>query len=219
MIPLGILAASGAPGVEPDSPFPEVRGVSSYRGIAQNVHLIDLPSADPGDLLILQTSSVGTSTLTLPAGWTQLANVRPNTTARGVWAYRIAEPGDPVTASITQSGVVRMSAIVVAIGGGTYEGLPEIATASGTSSDDRYSPELTPSWGVGSNLWLAMLSTNGDAAVNQWPYPSGRSASINIGGSCLVCTRELNAAKEEPGSWVMAANYSWAAATIAVKGA
>lgn len=219
MIPLGVLACAGRNSGPPAGAFPEVKEVAKYSGAAANSHPVILPTSIPGDLLILHTSSLGSSTLTLPEGWTLLANVRPNTTARGVWAYRVVSPGDASVATIGQSASVRMAAMVTAIRSGTYQGVPEIATASGSSSDGKYSPELTPSWGAVDNLWLAMFSTNSDPVINEWPYATGRESQHGISGSCMMCSRELNAASEYPGVWVPSPDYSWAAATIGVRGA
>lgn len=200
--------------------YPVLAAVMGYNSSsATPSHVISLPASSPGDLLILQTSSVGSSTLTPPAGWTVLANVTPGTTARGVWAYRVGQIGDPTSIIVGQSSAVRMSAQIAKISAGSFRDVPEIATASGSSTTARYSPSLAASWGVGHNLWIAFLSTNSNPSVTTFPYINNNNEQASTGGSSALCTKESTAGTENPGAWATSANYAWASATVVVRGA
>lgn len=132
--------------------------------------------ARPGDLLLAVVLTTHTATLTLPAGWEQLAReAAPANAAAAVWLcrHRIAEdePADHAFAVSAGNawGVVAL-----------YRGLdeaPAVATASSdlASATTHAAPSVTPT--TYSDLRLCVWAT---FAARTWTPPGGATERIDV---------------------------------------
>src|SRR6185369_512441 len=83
-------------------------------------------------------------------------------------------------------------------------------------------PALTPSWGSDMTLWLTAAGHGREFALTSSPpnySNTERSNSSTATGNCttLSARRELTAASDDPGNFVIASAFQWVAQTIAVR--
>lgn len=192
--------------------FPVVQSTNTTFGVATGIH--NLPTGIvSGDLLLLNYQSGTTTVPSAPAGWTQLYNQgTPTNNQRGAIFYRVANGSEGST--VTVSGGATQSSITYRID--TYTGVPEIASTSGASGTNNPDPpNLTPSWGLYKNLWLALGWVN-FASISG--TPSGYLNTITIASRLTSSQRQLLAASENPTNYTQTSSASWLGVTLGVKG-
>jgi hypothetical protein len=228
MIP-GIIASGASSGGTPPVSAPVWLGVVGNldTGSTQTSHAVSMPTTvNSGDLLVCCfCNDGGTTTATIPSGWTLLAtSSTPNiTAARSTWAYKVAtgtEGGTTVT--FTTSGAERSSAQVIRIQAGTYSGAPQIASNSGSSSTTPAPPTLSIGGSPKSYLWLVWMGKdNKDSTEPSFPYPSGNLytavGSRNSNTVSTACCYTTSVASSlSPGVFTTANADEWMCATIAI---
>ncbi|RYZ01715.1 MAG: hypothetical protein EOO73_34610 [Myxococcales bacterium] len=198
-------------------------------------HAVAMPTVvNPGDLLIALVSNRGasaTSTVTTPPGWTQLFSTLNGTGASAVrfGGYVKAGAGtedvSPATVNFQTAADQHLAAQVYRVEAGSWTGsLSDVvagAAASGNSTTIN-PPPLSPPWGSDLTLWLTAAAHGREFALSSSP-PSyagpERTNSSTASGNCttLSARRELTAASEDPGNFVIATAIQWVAQTIAIR--
>lgn len=224
---LVLLWASSAQAV-----FPVVEATStSVTSAASLTHVVTLPaSVSAGELLLcglsIDNGADNVTSVTWPAGWTELAEEPPlpDTTFKHIHAlaYRIAAGGE-TTVTVTLVGNTEHSAhACYRISG--YVGIPLISSmlffAAGVDVDTALldppgaaQDTLWITWGIGqegSNLSVTGCPTNYTTLL------LSQQGATTTGGSVFSCRRALNATSEDPGVFAMTSNLGSRGWTIAV---
>lgn len=202
--------------------FPTVAATNTTNNAVNNpTKAINLPaSISSGDLLIIVLAAYATAgavSITTPSGWSVLFSVVGSGNLRRVAGfYKVASGSEGATVSITFSRNVSCAANSYRITG--YTGTPEAGTATTGSSTAPNPPSLSPSWGSGDILWLAVFGnvSPGGTITSPTNYSSGFSVDE---GKILIASaqRNLTASSEDPGAFTTS-SANWAANTIAIQG-
>jgi len=205
-------------------PYPTIVGRDSYASpLLDAAFDVPIPSGNAGDLLIMVLQSwwpsndvtttgdftwnqmgagtdsaawVGTKTATGSEGSTVTIEVSPNSIYQNVLVWRIRDWTD------------------VEVGG----------EAEGDATSDPNPVSFAPSWGSKETLWIALAGV-GSTNTTIYTYPSGYSQGRVIYSSssshrspAVACERELVAASENPGAFLLTngSRGSWGAGVIAV---
>lgn len=207
----------------PGGDFPIVAAVNSGNYTVNSTsHIVNLPSdIASGNLLLVFFASDGNPTITFPSGWIQLFQTASETAVKfGAW-YRIADGTEGATIDYVTTSVAEMTAYTsYRITG--YYGIPEVASILTGTSNDPNPPSLTPSWGAANTLWFALLGyDNGTVTVSSYPanYTNEQNERANNTAGCGIgaARRNLNAATEDPGSFVLSASEEWVITTLAIR--
>ncbi|MFZ2886447.1 MAG: LamG domain-containing protein, partial [Minisyncoccia bacterium] len=177
--------------------------------------------------IYIGTVALSNDPTSAPAGWTELVNTTGGTSGgTGAIYYKIADGGEGATVNVTSSSGSLSSHNTYRISGVT--GTPE-ATSAGGSSNNPDPPSLTPSWGAGDTLWIAMAGAGVQNATtpNVTAYPSSYADGIEIshnfaafaGFSAGSARRSLNATSDDPGTFTInGTSPQWIASTLAIEG-
>jgi hypothetical protein len=217
---LALMAPTGLWGA-----FPTIEATNSgdSEGPA-STHTVNLPSGiTPGSLVIVIFALDGKGEIDWPLGWMhQLFSAANGADSRLAAAYRICDGTEGGTITVRTTTTKTSAHITYRIE--NYSGEPEAGkavTGKGTWADP---PQLTPSWGAADTLWLAVADRDSDAYPrNIQSYPPNYSNVIesywdHTEGVWLACgARELNAASEDPDTYVLWAPDQWIAQTIAIR--
>jgi len=189
-------------------------------------HLVPIPATNAGDRVIVIFVADGSTSVTIDdATFTTniLANVNAGSgTPNALVTYKDFPSGaSGHTVNFGTSASQEAAAIVIRLTAGTFHAAaPEIASASGASGAPDH-PNLTPSWGSASTLWLTAHGSDGSYTILAYPtdYSDGITANTSATGGCTVSAarRELEASSENPGVTSVNGNDDWAAFTIAVR--
>jgi len=192
-----------------------------------------MPSTiNAGDLLVAFFANRGasaTATVTTPTGWTQLFSQVNGTGANAVrfgGYVKIATGNEDGTTVNFATGTDQQAAAqVYCVEASTWTGsLADVvaAVASTGNSTTINPPALTPSWGSDTTLWLTGAGHGREFALSSSPpnyTGTERTNSSTSTGNCttLSARRELSAASDDPGNFVIATAFQWVAQTIAVR--
>jgi len=200
-------------------------------GTDTTVHYVDMPATvNAGDLLIVLFTNDGSTTVTTPGGWTQLAS-NDNTAVRCSAYYKIAlGDEDGTTVNFITSASEQAAAQVYRITNWHGTTPPEISTAATGTSTMLDPASLDPAgWDVADTLWMAVAGQDLGYQTGSTAYPAyytdGTSTLSSSGGtgSCRIhsARRVLAAASENPGAFTITAwppvYEEWVAFTIAVR--
>jgi hypothetical protein len=197
---------------------------TSYSGSGMTSHNVTLPSGvKSGYLLVMLVGGYGGTyvTITWPTGWTELAQNNTSGYCSGV-AYRFADGTEGASATLTTSASISTARQVLAIA--EYKGIPEIATSDKGTTANPDSPILTPSWGSDATLWITAFGGGNSASRTMSSYPDdysgGQYTESTPSGYAEVGSayRELTAASEDPGQFILSGTATWWAWTIGIQG-
>ena len=189
-------------------------------------HVVKLPaSIAAGDLLIAffaygPPSAGGDTTITWPAGWTQLFTQFLAGTQELEARYRIADGGEGTTITLT-TGAGRVSAHAsYRITGHHTVTAPAVGVTVTGSSTGANPPSLNPAgWDIEDTLWIAVASCQSGSNIFTG-FPTSYSLSqLTVNGNNIqlgVAARALSAASDDPGTFTNP-NAGWIAQTIAVR--
>jgi hypothetical protein len=185
---------------------------------ANTSHPVDMPATViAGELLLyLCSSDFGTAAINTPAG------LKKN--AHGVFVKKAVgdEGGGTQTFGTTTS--TRFAAQVYRIS--DWSGNLSDVVVSQTSGLSAFPnpPNVTAPWGAARNLYIAATMCNDDAE-SATDEPAGYSELLNtvadagVNNSCSVSSarRELEAASDNPGSFVLTGSEAWSAESIVIR--
>lgn len=201
---------------------PVVAGSNSGDSANTGSYAAPLPaSISAGNLLLLYYTNInsgGAPTIDTPSGWT-LLGTDTNSFTRTCVFYKIASGSEGATVTVTQ-GTGRPTVISHKITGHDAGQAPEAVLAAGSNDP----AELTPSWGLDNNLWIAGMSGDGGANATAPTFPTGysdnqltRTSSNSDGGKVSVGTKTTSALSDNPSAFTGAVPTSPVAFTVAVK--
>ncbi|MCY1293174.1 hypothetical protein D9M68_176720 [compost metagenome] len=209
--------------------YPQVRAIAKSSFSTGSSSNWALPSYSAGDMLIAMVAHRSTSvTLTLPSGWTLLANLAQSTNIRGSIYWKIADGSEGSTIPVTSSSSAVLAIIIASIKGGTFSPtIPPAVSQIGLLTDAPDPPSLTPEDGSGKYLVIAEFSARSDMPVSTYPYAGGdyiiSSGTTGISGTATtqaVCFGTFDAASIDPGAFTSTVtNRGLVASTIAIKAA
>lgn len=207
--------------------FPTISGAVSSNSTSARISslAVTLPSSIvAGNLLFIFfacSTTAGTSTMTVPAGWTALYNQAGGGNLRvcaGI--YKVASGSEGSSVTVTWSRAVTIAAVAFQVTG--YTGTPVDGTLATGSSTAPNPPSLTSGFGAVDTLWLGTCHVSGGSVPSAVPanYSSVGTSTGNGPNprSFLgVASRNLNASSEDPGAFTITSGQ-WGANTIAIQG-
>lgn len=207
--------------------FPVVATVGySEEGVDTTTHDVTVPaSIASGDLLLLLVGMDG-NTVTIPTvtGWTNLVwKNGSGTVSEGVW-YKFAsgsETNFTYTSSASEQSVNRCLRFT----GMHVSSPPEISgPANDTFTNIASGPSFSPSWGADDTMWMIVAVMDGTGGVSSYPanYTDNQfhDNSGGVSGTCgglTTCSRNLNAATEDPGDITYATTENRVGYVIAIR--
>lgn len=197
---------------------------------ASTTHNVAMPSSvTAGDLLLVLFTNNGNTTVTTPAGWTQIDVQRQNaTTARGSVFAKVAvgtEGGTSVNFATPASVAAAAQTYRVLAGdwhGTIATGVAAASVAAGTTASPN-PPALDPAaWGIEDTLWIAYAAGRTYTGITTPPSGYGNNThtqqgSGTTGASVSSVWRNGAVANEDPGTFTMANSQSGVAFTIAIR--
>ena len=188
-------------------------------------HDVTLPSGIViGDLLLMLFScyrnAAGNPVITWDTGWTELDVYDTGQYSAGV-AYRVATGSEGSTATITTAAAgysAHQTFRVI-----DYQGTPEITAEAPGNSANPDSGSLAPTWGSSHTLWFSIFGSRQNASRTVSSYPAnylyGQYTESGAGyAQAGSARREVTAASEDPGQYVLSDDAAWAAWTVGVQG-
>lgn len=199
--------------------FPIWEGANVSAMASSTNHNVSMPATVAnGDLLIVTIGLSNTFTITTPSGWTLLTNVTSGVCRQSIYYIVGTSALSGTTVNFVTSGSVAATAVVNRIAANSYRGVPEAATATGASINPD-APSLSPSWGSGSTIWLAVNSILGNNLTTVFPLQAGHSTAgpSGLGLSTSTCFSLQELGTLDPAAFTASSSNSWVAATIAVR--
>jgi len=181
-------------------------------------HTVSLPaSISAGDLLIFIFGLVDAGAITTPSGWTLIRNVieRPGVSETIEFStfYKVASGSEGASVTVTTAQSRRSAHVSYRITG--YSSVPEGSTGTSGGSGSPDPDSLTPSGGTKEYMWIACGGNRGGgisaAPTNYINFVATATTGIGV----ALCTRNLSASSEDPGTFTTASG-EWCAMTIAV---
>lgn len=194
-----------------------------------------------GDLLIAIFVGYQTSTGTnaafsgWTAGWTEFHDSATSTTMAIGAAYKWSTGSETGTVTATQAGTITGHAayFLLSIPGAHATSPPEAGGRNSGTTTAANATTVTPSWGSGETLWIAVGGTGEDATTGSFTAATGAPTNYTnflnsgitsdvVGGlDASVAFRQLTASSEDAGAFagVDVSNTRSAAITIAVRNA
>lgn len=186
---------------------------------------VNLPDSSPGSINIAAVSVRNPGTWTPPTDWVELdSQVGGGTVGELTLFYKEVDGSEGASATWTAS--VGTTAVWHVRNIPDWHGttVPESDTSSGDSSAAD-PPNLTPSWGAETTMWLA-IAGHAAATTSAWSAGPSNYSGFQVdgassgGGAVSIASayRELNASSEDPGAFTVdGSNRFWAAATVAIR--
>lgn len=211
--------------------FPTVESITeSPFATATTEHLCDFPATvNAGDLLILIAANDNATAQTTPSGWDVLDKRSPNNQVYGgVYALDAAGTEGGGTVDVVTAAAEEMSAHMYRIIGwkGSIATDVDISTfaESATGSDAPDPNSVTAGGGSDDNLFIAaVVSGDDDESAQTYPTNYGNGVSVSSGSTTASakprshsCRRELAAASDNPGAWLLTGAEQWLAWTIVI---
>jgi hypothetical protein len=196
-------------------------------GTTTTDHNVNMPTTvNAGDLLIVLFTNDRNATVTIPAGWTELASDTSGPHVRLSVYYRIAAGTEGgTTVNFITSATEEAAAQVYRITNWHGTTPPEISTVV-TGTDASPDPaSLDPAgWDIADTLWIAVAGQDQGNEPGTPAYPSSYTygtSTLSSGGNGCCQTHSarsiLAAASEDPGAFIIPASEQWVAFTIAVR--
>ena len=196
-------------------------------------HDISMPATvDAGDLLLMFVAifdpDSGTPTFTTPTGWTSIFDVAnaSNRSRHALFGKDADGTEDSTTVNVATNVTCVMAAVVYRITdwGGTLGSHVEASSSPSTgNSSSPDPPAVTPTGGADDYLWIPSIGAYDDN-ISATSAPTDYTNLIDVltggGGnqSAQVYTaeRQLNASTENPGTFSISSNESYAGMTTVV---
>lgn len=207
--------------------FPQVVGSATSSRTSNAIDdSVTLPgSIAAGDLILVFHCSDGPLTRTFPSPWVEIKDigVAGDSATIGI-AYLIASGGE-ASVTVTKSVTERFSALAIQISASSWHGTtpPEVSTGVTGTSTAPDPDAITPSWGRGDNLFIAVCAFENNAggiSITVFPtnYGSNNLSSPDIlsAGRGGIGTRELAAGSDDPGAFTISSSDAWWAGTVVV---
>lgn len=197
----------------------------AYTRFVGSSNVINLPSGDIGDLILVLIASDSNSTSELTyttTRWTKVEQANSGTeTVRGLLVYKVATGSDSLTLGI--SSPKYGTAIALRIKNFIETDYIGVASAGGDSTNaDSPNLDMTDE---NKYLWISAvmrdLSTNSENKVSSQPtnyldFEYLTPSTVTAGADIAISTRHLTATSENPGAFT-SDSEQWAAFTIAIK--
>jgi hypothetical protein len=213
-----LLIGSGAP------PFPVVQASATTLDLTLALTAnVNLPAGiAAGDLLLIFACFTGGAstvpTITVPAGWTQLAAGGLGAATRQLILWKAATGAEGATVAITTSINTVRSAAALRITGHDPSGAAAILIAGqgdgGTPNKFPNPPSLTATWGIRSTLWLASGHISSNNVISG--TPSGFEHTYGPGQGVQVATLGSKATVINPSAFTANIVLNWLADTVAI---
>jgi hypothetical protein len=174
---------------------------------------INLPSGIVANDLLIVLVRYGNTTISFPAGWTQLFDGLEGNSTVKMCAFYARAAGGETTVAPTVGANTGSTEIAYRISDAF--GTPEAASVNGisTSADP---PSLTPSWGTKKTLWLAAAIDQVNAITGT---PTNYINQLAAPNSTLVSAqRDLEASSDDPSTYTLNPSQGWRSGTIATRG-
>lgn len=205
--------------------YDHIRSIAAVPGDGSSIAVQLPPGRVTGDLLLIFVTAYRGDvedesddiSLTTPSGWTALYHtVGPGFLRRGACYYRVATGSEASTVTVLSSRSGSFGSVAYSIR--DYTGVPEGATATGTSTTPD-SPNLTPSWGNDEVLLFSTMHVvNTDLEESNEPPDAPTNYQGNLGTLFVSSShRRATITSENPGSWTQVNSVSWVASTVAVR--
>lgn len=171
-------------------------------------------TASVGDLVIIAAGISIASGTVAATGWTNIMS------SVSIWLgisqtmsimYRVIDGSEGGVATIPRGSSCYMACVYYVISASTWDGTtpPEVAHTSMGGGSNANPPSLNPSgWGTEDSLWVAGYFYRNQGTTGQpTAYPTNYTSNQldgYVGGSyghMVLCSRELNAASEDPGAF------------------
>lgn len=187
-------------------------------------HAVQMPATvNAGDLLVVGVMIAAETYPIAASGFTSIGSSGRATSIKVQYFYKIAagtEGGTTVDFS-TSPSAIRMVAQVHRIQSGTFHAstAPQGQFDNGNSNTPN-PPNLSPSWGSASTLWLIGTGVTGASSVSSFPTANNNNSQAGTGGALRViasCTDATVAASLDPGTFGIASSLDWVAATIGIR--
>lgn len=209
--------------------FPAVQTTATTNGTTIAALIVNLPTGIvAGETLIVLIRSNVAGAITWPTGWTELFDGSPDGSAdQTASAWRKADGTEGATITLTGSNA-KFAALAYRINAAADPTVtpPEFSTAATGASTTPDPTSLSPAGGAKDYLWLWLGTWEGEQtsppANTPTNYTNSIGASSGTDGAVFTncraagAQRQLNAASEDPPSWIISASDDWTAYTLAV---
>lgn len=201
---------------------------TTYDGLVSGTsHIISLAGLAPisaGDILLAKVRCPASTTISWPAGWTEIVNDNASDATDDVTsvAWRIAD-GTETTVTVTLGTARLMAGICYRITGGDMVEISAVAIGSASQPNSpNYAPFTSAPHDV---LWLSLVGGQGTRTLTSGPSGYSNATIISHGGgdgaagTCFVAGASKGATavnSEDPGAWTLDSTTTWSAFTVAV---
>lgn len=203
-----------------------VTSAESIDGTNQTDHVVDLPSGIvSGDLLVAYVAFDGNDSIAWPGGWNEIFDAKNSTNNGIAVAWRDADGLEDATITVTTPTSEQTAHVVYRISGAEAGAtqVPEITSGATGNSANPDSTSLPPTGGAKDYLWTSAFGIDSNRTVSTYPtnYTLGQHdiVSSDSGANATsigTSSRNLNAASEDPGQYVVSSLDYWIAVTVAV---
>ena len=184
----------------------------SFSNVDATSHLVTLPSANAGDLLVMFFSSDGAPTIT--DVWTQLYKTAQGTVVSGAAYAKISDGNEAANVDVVTNTAESFAAQVyryavgnwygASVAAGISVGTPVASANTGSSNPD--APAVVAAWGSQENGFLTVLHNSTGSTVTGTPANYTDSVNTNPAGGTATAgvvslRRSLTAASDDPSSW------------------
>ncbi len=203
--------------------FPVVSGSTNSQETANTTTSnVTLPgSIASGDLVLafLALDAGAGTAPTWPSPWVSI--LADQGTGFNVYVGYLIASGGETTVAVTHTSE-RSNHIALRITSWHGTTPPEITVKANGSSTTPDPPSLTPSWGALDTLWIALTGCDDSATpypITAWPYANNQAsnATATSAADLALCTNNVNAASQDPGTFTMTVTETWNAYTVAVR--
>ena len=199
--------------------FPVVQATAtSEEAVNIESHTVSLPTGIGVDDLLVVIFATADTTVTFPAGWTSIFNLRDvGRDKRTVVYYRRADgtEGSSITVTTSTSKQSGHNAYRITGWEDPSTQAPEVSTGA-TGADANPNPDsLTPTGGAKDYLWIAFSSTEGNTTAIPTSYTDELDSTGTANRRASSARRELNATSEDPGTFTNEFT-GWTAGTVAI---
>lgn len=184
----------------------------SFSNVDATSHLVTLPSANAGDLLVMFFSVDGAPTIT--DVWTQLYKTAQGTVISGACYAKISVGGEAANIDVVTNNTESFAAQVYRYAAGNWYGAsvtdgisvgtPVASANAGVSTPD--APAVTAAWGSQENAFITVLHDSTGSTITGTPTNYTDSVNTNPAGGTATAgvvslRRSLTAASDDPSSW------------------
>jgi hypothetical protein len=194
---------------------------------ATTSHDVTMPaSVDSGDRLLVGIFNNGSSTVTTPAGWTQIGTRVTGSSRRVTWLYLDAAGTEGGTSIDFVTGAAqRAVAITYRVTVGSFDATqaPLQTGADASSSTTMDPPAITAAWSLRDALIIGSgVNTGANDPPLEWSYADGRrsgttgSGTGQVSGAASYVQAETLTA--DPGPFLMSTSAAVAMMTVMIAG-